>query len=95
MMEPVLPMEAEQLPLMEAAADLRSFIIEQQFRSIAIPPLGAGNGGLEWWSAVREQIVSALGDLPDVEIVIFEPTQQYQNVAKRVGVPIRNTSLIR
>ena len=47
MMEPVLPMEAEQLPLMEAAADLRSFIIEQQFRSIAIPPLGAGNGGLE------------------------------------------------
>ena len=87
-------MEAEQLPLMEAAADLRSFIIEQQVRSIAIPPLGAGNGGLEW-SAVREQIVSALGDLPDVEIVIFEPTQQYQNVAKRGGVPIRNTSLIR
>ena len=47
MIEPVLPMEVEQLPLMEAAADLRSFIIEQQVRSIAIPPLGAGNGGLE------------------------------------------------
>lgn len=80
--------------VVEGLQDLRRFLIEKQVKSIAIPPLGAGNGGLEW-SAVREQIVSALGDLPDVEIVIFEPTQQYQNVAKRAGVPMRNTSLIR
>jgi len=69
----------------EGLQDLRRFLVEKQIKSIAIPPLGAGNGGLEW-SAVREQIESALGDLPNVEIVVFEPTQQYQNVAKRAGV---------
>jgi O-acetyl-ADP-ribose deacetylase (regulator of RNase III) len=69
----------------EGLQDLRRFLVEKQVKSIAIPPLGAGNGGLEWVE-VREQIESALGDLPNVEIVVFEPTQQYQNVAKRAGV---------
>jgi hypothetical protein len=27
---------------------LREFIRERQIDSIAIPPLGCGNGGLEW-----------------------------------------------
>lgn len=69
----------------EGLQDLRRFLIEKQVKSIAIPPLGSGNGGLEW-AEVREQIESALGDLPNVEIVVFEPTKQYQNVAKRAGV---------
>jgi O-acetyl-ADP-ribose deacetylase (regulator of RNase III) len=69
----------------EGLQDLRRFLIEKQVKSVAIPPLGAGNGGLEW-ADVREQIESALGDLPNVEIVVFEPIQQYQNVAKRTGV---------
>lgn len=64
---------------------LRQFIVEHQVRSIALPPLGAGNGGLEW-SLVKPEIEKALGDLPDVEITIYEPTAQYQNVAKRSGV---------
>lgn len=64
--------------------DLRRFLIEHKVKSIAIPPLGAGNGGLEW-SEVREQIEAMLGDL-DTEILVFEPTRQYQNVAKRAGV---------
>lgn len=71
--------------VVEGLQDLRRFLIEQQVKSIAIPPLGAGNGGLEW-SEVRKQIEAILGDLPDVEIVVFEPTKQYQNVAKRTGV---------
>ncbi|PIX54805.1 MAG: Appr-1-p processing protein [Zetaproteobacteria bacterium CG_4_10_14_3_um_filter_54_28] len=69
----------------EGLQDLRRFLIEKQVKSIAIPPLGAGNGGLEW-SAVREQIERALGDLANIEIVVFEPTREYQNVAKRAGV---------
>ena len=68
----------------EGLQDLRHFLIEHKVKSIAIPPLGAGNGGLEW-SEVREQIEAALGDL-DTEILVFEPTRQYQNVAKRAGV---------
>lgn len=70
--------------VVEGLQDLRRFLIEQQIRSIAIPPLGAGNGGLEW-AEVREQIELALGDL-DTDILVFEPTKQYQNVAKRAGV---------
>jgi O-acetyl-ADP-ribose deacetylase (regulator of RNase III) len=70
--------------VVDGLQDLRRFLIEQQVKSIAIPPLGAGNGGLEW-AEVREQIEQALGDL-DIDILVFEPTKQYQNVAKRDGV---------
>ena len=70
--------------VVDGLQDLRRFLIEQQVKSIAIPPLGAGNGGLEW-AEVREQIEQALGDL-DIDILVFEPTKQYQNVAKRAGV---------
>lgn len=70
--------------VVEGLQDLRRFLVEQQVKSIAIPPLGAGNGGLEW-ADVREQIERELGDL-DIDILVFEPTKQYQNVAKRAGV---------
>jgi O-acetyl-ADP-ribose deacetylase (regulator of RNase III) len=41
-------------------------------RSIAVPPLGSGLGGLDW-AEVRKRIERALGDLPEVKIVVFEP----------------------
>ena len=41
-------------------------------RSIAIPPLGSGLGGLNW-PEVRARIQAALGEFEDVEVVIFEP----------------------
>lgn len=69
----------------EGLADLRRFIEEHPVDSIAIPPLGAGNGGLDWVE-VKPQIQQALGDLEGVDIIVFEPTPQYQNVAKRRGV---------
>jgi O-acetyl-ADP-ribose deacetylase (regulator of RNase III) len=68
----------------EGLRDLRRFLLENNVRSVAIPPLGAGNGGLKW-PEVREQIVEELNDL-DVDVLVFEPTHQYLNVAKRTGV---------
>ncbi|SNR63133.1 O-acetyl-ADP-ribose deacetylase (regulator of RNase III), contains Macro domain [Methylobacillus rhizosphaerae] len=68
----------------EGLNDLREFIISHEIKSIAIPPLGAGNGGLKW-SDVKPLIEHALGDLP-AEIYVYEPTAQYQNVAKKEGV---------
>lgn len=41
-------------------------------RSIAIPPLGSGLGGLDW-SQVRPLIERAFAALPDVEVQVFEP----------------------
>lgn len=69
----------------EGLRDLRRVIQEYGIRSIAIPPLGAGNGGLEW-AEVKPRIVQALEDLGDVDIQIYEPTPRYQNVAKSTGV---------
>lgn len=68
----------------EGLKDLRRFLVENKVKSVAIPPLGAGNGGLDW-SEVRPRIEAVLGDL-DIEVLVFEPTRQYQNVAKRAGV---------
>ncbi|MCH7871629.1 MAG: macro domain-containing protein, partial [Planctomycetes bacterium] len=41
-------------------------------RSIAVPPLGCGNGGLEW-SVVRPMIEAALAAVPDVRVLLFAP----------------------
>ena len=65
--------------------DLKRVLRERGIRSVAIPPLGAGNGGLDW-PAVRARIDAALSDLDGIEVIVYEPTNQYQNVAKRMGV---------
>jgi O-acetyl-ADP-ribose deacetylase (regulator of RNase III) len=69
----------------EGLQDLKRFIVENNVRSIALPPLGSGNGGLDWRD-VRPVIEGALGALPGVEVVVYEPTARYQNVAKPAGV---------
>ena len=65
--------------------DLKRFIVQNKVQSVAIPPLGAGNGGLDW-SLVRTRIEQALSGLEGVQILVFEPTDKYRNVAKKTGV---------
>jgi len=64
--------------------DLKRVILANNIRSIALPPLGCGNGGLEW-AEVRPLIERSLGGLEEVEVYVYEPTAKYQNVAKRTG----------
>jgi O-acetyl-ADP-ribose deacetylase (regulator of RNase III) len=45
---------------------------ERRIRSVAIPPLGSGLGGLDW-KEVQTLIVQAMAALPDVEVHVFEP----------------------
>ena len=45
---------------------------QRGIRSIAIPPLGSGLGGLNWRD-VRPRIETALRDIPDLDVVVFEP----------------------
>jgi len=71
--------------VVDGLQDLRRVIDETGIRSIAVPPLGCGNGGLAW-PAVRQRIEEALAPLSEVEVLVYEPTSQYQNVAKRTGV---------
>jgi O-acetyl-ADP-ribose deacetylase (regulator of RNase III) len=42
-------------------------------RSIAIPPLGSGLGGLDW-ADVRPRIEAALRDVNDLHVIVFEPS---------------------
>lgn len=52
---------------------LGKLIRERGIRSIAVPPLGSGLGGLEW-SVVRPRIEEALTGCDDLQAVIFEPS---------------------
>ncbi|MGJ5180352.1 type II toxin-antitoxin system antitoxin DNA ADP-ribosyl glycohydrolase DarG [Bradyrhizobium oligotrophicum] len=45
----------------------------RHIRSIAIPPLGSGLGGLNW-ADVRPRIVAALDKLDDLSVLVYEPT---------------------
>jgi O-acetyl-ADP-ribose deacetylase (regulator of RNase III) len=51
---------------------LGEVIRARRIRSIAIPPLGSGLGGLDW-AEVRPRIVAALHNFPDVATLIYEP----------------------
>lgn len=71
--------------IVDGLKDLRKVLREKQIHSIALPPLGCGNGGLDW-AEVRPEIERAFADMQDVDVWIFEPASKYQNVAKRTGV---------
>jgi O-acetyl-ADP-ribose deacetylase (regulator of RNase III) len=47
-------------------------ILDRGVRSIAVPPLGSGLGGLKW-SEVRPRIVSALQAIDNLQTTVFEP----------------------
>jgi len=69
----------------DGLTDLSRVTRELEIRSIAVPPLGCGNGGLAW-SDVRSLIEEALGDLPGVEVMVFEPVASYAAPPKQRGV---------
>jgi O-acetyl-ADP-ribose deacetylase (regulator of RNase III) len=65
--------------------DLVRIVRGHGIRSVAVPPLGCGNGGLEW-RVVRQAIEEAFAEVADVDVVIYEPTDAYSAEAKRSGV---------
>jgi O-acetyl-ADP-ribose deacetylase (regulator of RNase III) len=65
--------------------DLARVVRELGITSIAIPPLGCGNGGLEW-KTVRREIDAALSPLEGVDVLVFEPTADYMPAPKPRGV---------
>ena len=68
---------------------LRDFvrvIRERQIRSIAMPPLGSGLGGL-YWPDVRRRIEEAVQSLPNVSFTVFEPRDAAPAEATTGGRP--------
>lgn len=63
---------ASRLSYIEAGlTDLARVIRDFKITSIALPPLGCGNGGLDWRD-VGPRIERALSDLPDVDVLVYQ-----------------------
>ncbi|HFE47509.1 MAG TPA: Appr-1-p processing protein [Nannocystis exedens] len=60
---------------------------ERGIPSIAIPALGCGLGGLRW-SEVRPRIAAAFAELPEVDIMLFEPAG-----APKASAMVRSTAI--
>lgn len=71
--------------------ELRRFIEENRVESISIPPLGCGNGGLEW-NIVKPMITSALDGL-HTRIHVYEPSTEISRLLKASAMPIGNVEL--
>ncbi len=56
----------------DGLCDLVAQVKRLGIKSIAVPPLGCGNGGLNW-DDVKPRIVEAFSGLLDVEVRLFEP----------------------
>jgi O-acetyl-ADP-ribose deacetylase (regulator of RNase III) len=65
--------------------DLKAQIREKNIKSIALPPLGCGNGGLDWVQ-VRLLIEKEMEDL-DMDVLIFEPNANIQELLKKKENP--------
>ncbi len=62
----------------EGLIALKTLIQTNNIKSIAIPPLGAGNGGLDW-AVVKPMIVNVLEGL-EVDIQIYEPNKAIKEI---------------
>jgi len=67
----------------QGLAALVQVIRDKQIKSIAIPPLGCGNGGLDWVD-VQPLIETALANVPDVDAYIYAP----QSAPAAVNMPV-------
>lgn len=61
--------------------ELVKVIKEHKIQSISIPPLGAGNGGLQW-NKVKELIEEYLSDI-DCEVVVYQPNVEVESVLEK------------
>lgn len=65
--------DASRLEDIEAGlAALAEEVRARAIRSLAVPALGCGLGGLDW-ARVRPRIVDAFAQLPEVRVLLFAP----------------------
>lgn len=70
--------------------DLVRVIRDNNIRSVAVPPLGSGNGGLNW-SQVRPLVESALSVVTNLRVEIFDPVKAHFAVQPSESVRMSNS----
>ncbi len=71
--------------------ELARIIRSEKLKSVAIPPLGCGNGGLKW-DKVKTLMEKHLSPLTDVQIIIYEPSAEVKEMLKKQK-PTKHVSL--
>lgn len=67
---------------------LKKGLIENKISSVAIPPLGCGNGGLDW-NEVKKMITETFQNLP-IDVIIYEPSKFF--TPKKIEIPKMSAS---
>lgn len=71
----------------EAGLDaLVAEIKTREIKSIAVPPLGSGLGGLDW-AEVKPLIERAVANLHEVDVVVYEPAERPASAPTRTAKP--------
>ena len=78
-------MDDIEVGLIALAEEIKS----RNIQSIAIPPLGSGLGGLDWFK-VRPRIEKMLGQFEDLKAIVFEPSETLADtkVNRSTDVPV-------
>lgn len=68
--------------------DLVRILTERNIKSITLPPLGSGLGGLDW-KKVKKLILEKLGRLNEIDIIIYEPHEKpfFEKNVKNKEIP--------
>jgi len=67
--------------------ELIEVIKEKKIGSIALPPLGSGNGGLQWYK-VKQIINDKLSKVENCEIIVYEPNMNIKEVMNKERVKL-------
>lgn len=66
--------------------ELIDTIKKHNIKSIAIPPLGSGLGGLDW-NVVKNKIESKLDNISDVNIIVYQPLEE-KTIIKNISTEV-------
>ena len=72
-------------------SSLKQWLRQNEIKSIAIPPLGSGNGKLDW-ARVKVMIQNALKEFEDIlEIIVLEPSEQFETKPSVIKTEVKLT----
>ena len=67
--------------------ELKNTIEKEKIGSIAIPPLGSGNGGLQWFK-VKDIIEDKLSNIKNCQVIVYEPNLKVKEFLRKEKVKL-------